>query len=84
MTPILTDDEIGSCFRFSRFEMCRAVESAILAKLPSLGYIKLKPGQVVAEYEGCFTPNPCPSSCSHFAFMRAGKRCDTNLVEVKK
>lgn len=65
---ILTDDEIGSCFRFSRFEMCRAIESAILAKLQSLGYVKLKTGQVVAEYQECTwsdicSKRPCKPNC---------------------
>lgn len=61
---ILTDEEINDIFRGSwnceedNLTRGRDIESAVVEKLPSLGFVRLKPGQVVAWQQ-------CPK-CGYF------------------
>ena len=75
----------------NRERVCRSIpcpmastDQESIQALRRMGFVRLGPGQVVAEYAGCFEPNPCPPSCEHFENMRCGKACHTKLVEVKK
>jgi hypothetical protein len=82
---ILTDEEIVEyCVQDFGLEDARTLESAVVEKLPSLGFVRLKPGQVVAEYKPCVL---CGSNDPKAKGIYLGKPCDGHkylkLVEVK-